>query len=743
VTEHTIVLPPDGSGGTSGANYRLTMMVPKRRYLSYLRERWWVVMVCLAVTVGTVLIYETVRTETFESLAQLHVTGEVQITSMGNFGEDQMNYFGTQVELLKSPRLQGQAFEKAGIPLPPPDKKNPYKIDVFQPMKTSILQLLATGPDANLTQRFLEALIEEYKAYKKDAHQTSSEEVLASITDTAAKKDKELKLEQDKFGDFLRTNNIAVIEEEAKIAGLRLAELDRQLDSARIERALLQKGISLPRIPGLETVSNQDLPTWLVSDLPVSSAPFDAYPWPSSPANGAGLAADPGLPAASRTASSTTNAPAPTRDNALRDARVELAVLRQARSEKSATLPDRHPFMVKLDDEIRRWETTVAILEAQYEAQKQKELEDVETRIQWIEAMLPPLETRVRNVNDRLSESQRMKNSIQREQGLYERLLGVLQSVDVNKNVQQERLSVLQTPTPARPSKRYLPIRIAVAVFAGLSMSLGLVFVWYLADDRFVSAQDIRDQFGEPVLGLVPHIRIPRRQPQAALFQAGDPRLAYVESFRQLRSALLLSTLGKERPHTLLLTGAVSGEGKTTIAVNLARLMARSGMRVVLLDADIQRGVIQRLLGLGDLPGVMDYLRGDAPIQSVLHPTNVPGLSLVPAGTHADEAEGIFLRPNVSELMKELKTDRDFVIIDSPPILASDAAALLVPHVDTVLLVVRPFFTRGRLIRQTLDMLYQRQAKQVAIVLNRARKDDLTVYYARNGIPLARRNGKT
>lgn len=92
------------------------------------------------------------------------------------------------------------------------------------------------------------------------------------------------------------------------------------------------------------------------------------------------------------------------------------------------------------------------------------------------------------------------------------------------------------------------------------------------------------------------------------------------------------------------------------------------------------------------------------------------------------------MRAQLDDLMSELRKDNDFVILDGAPILAADDAALLVPHSDVVILVVRPFYTRSRFVRQALDMLYQRQAKQVTIILNRARKDDLAGhYYPRNG----------
>jgi capsular exopolysaccharide synthesis family protein len=243
------------------------------------------------------------------------------------------------------------------------------------------------------------------------------------------------------------------------------------------------------------------------------------------------------------------------------------------------------------------------------------------------------------------------------------------------------------------------------------------------------------------VLGLVPQIRVPRSKPREALVEPSDSRHAYVESFRHLRSALLLSPLSESRPQTLLLTGVAPGEGKTTIAVNLARTLARSGLRVTLVDTDIHGGKMHRLLGQEDRPGLLDYLRGET--QTIIYPTDVEGLSVVPIGTDGGEADGLFLRPEFTALMLELKRDQDFVILDGAPIVAADDAALLVPHADAVVVVVRPFYSRSRSVRRALEMLYQRQAKHVAMILNRAQADDLAGrYYGRNGATGAAKSGR-
>jgi succinoglycan biosynthesis transport protein ExoP len=302
----------------------------------------------------------------------------------------------------------------------------------------------------------------------------------------------------------------------------------------------------------------------------------------------------------------------------------------------------------------------------------------------------------------------------------------------LGRNVQQERLAVLQPATSGQPVERNLLLRIALAIAGGLALSLAIVFGWYLLDDRFVSVQDIKDQFGDVVLGLVPQVRVPRSQPRKALVEPRDSRHAYAESYRYLRSAVLLSGWRTNRPQTFLVSATTSGEGRATVAANLAQVLAKSGLRVVLVDADLHGGRMHRLFDGEPKPGLSDYLQGEISAAAILRSTGIPGLLFIARGEGQAHPDGLFLGSRFAELMTELRSGQDFVILVSAPILAADDAALLVPHADGVILVARPFSTRARLLRQSLEMLHQRQAKQVAVVLNRARADDLAGFHAQN-----------
>ena len=650
-------------------------------------------MLSVVATVSAMLIYETIRTETYSSYAQLYSAGEAPSDSVsGFFNEESANYFGTQIELLKSPRIQGPAMEKAGILEGLATKKmdeeeinNLVKLDVTQPMKTSVLMLKATGRNPVQVQRFLDALIEELMAFKKERRVTTSDEALMLMSEQLAKSEKSLAAEQEKWVEFQRTNYTAVLEEDAKSAGLYLSELRLQLAKLNLDRQVLQ------RCADGTVVSNK--------------APE----------------------ALSRI---TTNAAIAAGDMALKQAKADLEVLQGELTEKSKIFSEHNPAIVRLSEEVGRYQRLVHVLQDQNTAQQQMDLADLNTRASAIEAAIPVWEHKVLEVNERLSQSLRLKYNVTREMTSAERIFSILQNADLKRNVQQERMSVVQAPTPGQLTKRHLIIRVIVSLLTGIAMSLGFLFCWYLADDRFVSVRDIKDQFGETVLALIPKIRVSKANPANILLEEGDARPSYAEAYRHLRSALLLSSDLENQTRSIVVAGTTHGEGASSVALNLSIALARSGRKVVLVDADLQEGGLHGLLQQPKTPGLSDWLSGAIDNCSIIRATSIPGLSFVSKGSHCEDSEGLFLRLELRALVGILREGRDFVIFNSAAILASGDAALLVPHVDQVILVTSPYHTRSRQFREALGMLYQRQAKQIGIIFNRAGSEDMESQYS-------------
>ncbi|HEY3313992.1 MAG TPA: CpsD/CapB family tyrosine-protein kinase [Bacillota bacterium] len=196
-----------------------------------------------------------------------------------------------------------------------------------------------------------------------------------------------------------------------------------------------------------------------------------------------------------------------------------------------------------------------------------------------------------------------------------------------------------------------------------------------------------------------------------------DPTAPASEAFRALRTNLQF--LGLSEPvATIAVTGAGAREGKSTTASNLAISIAQAGRTCVLVDADLRCPVIHQILHTQSRPGLSDVLGGLATVDQALHDTWVPGLKVMPAGELPPSPADLLLSPKMAELIAQLKTMVDMVVIDTPPIgLVSDAATLA-RVVDGYLLVLGAGRTSKDMARQAKRALETVNANILGVVLN-------------------------
>jgi succinoglycan biosynthesis transport protein ExoP len=242
------------------------------------------------------------------------------------------------------------------------------------------------------------------------------------------------------------------------------------------------------------------------------------------------------------------------------------------------------------------------------------------------------------------------------------------------------------------------------------------------------------------------------------LLELDDSRQTYAESFRHLRSALLFLTPSEEeRPRVLMVTSAMPDEGKSTIAVNLARTLAMGGARVLLIDADLRRGGLHESIGAPRLPGLTELLRQPATLPRVIQSqedlpvrtgrrrrdgeeeeqavqetrtTNLmPNLSFIPRGGDICNPGDLLLSPAFDQVIGRLRKQFDYVLIDTCPVFAADDATTMASRVDGTLLVVRRRYSRSRQVREALDVLYERQAKVLGLIFNRSDARARSYYY--------------
>ena len=215
-------------------------------------------------------------------------------------------------------------------------------------------------------------------------------------------------------------------------------------------------------------------------------------------------------------------------------------------------------------------------------------------------------------------------------------------------------------------------------------------------------------------------------------YTSADGKLFEVkEAYRTIRTNLMFS-VAKPGCKTVVFSSAVQGEGKTTTAANVAFSIARNNSRVLLIDMDLRRPRIHRLLKLSSVPGLTNFLGGFNPIEEVLHRNVFPNLDVICAGTIPPNPSELVASSHMATFIEAPKKGYDFIIIDSPPVgVVSDALPLL-PLSDGMVLVVRSRYTNRKDVKRVVDQVNFIQGKILGVVLNGVRDEKRNYAYRRH-----------
>ena len=321
-----------------------------------------------------------------------------------------------------------------------------------------------------------------------------------------------------------------------------------------------------------------------------------------------------------------------------------------------------------------------------------------------------------------------LEREAQSNRQLYETLLQREKELQVLANSRGNNVRLIDRA--AMPSVPFAPdIRrsLMLGTLAGLLMAVGLVFALDSFDDTIRSAEDVTRKLGLPCLGLVPDVRPRSDRPVVSPTASGD----FGESIRSLRTSVAFSsdTAGSA---VVLVTSAQPLEGKTTTACNLAMAMAYGGARVLLVDADLRRPSVHHGFGLENRVGLSDVLSGGAPVASAAYRLSAPdNLWVMPAGGPPHNPSELLGSKRMERLIEQMRTGPfDWVIIDTPPVLAVTDASILARQATGVAFVLGSGMTRGRLAERAIETLAIGGPRILGAVLNRVAASRETYSYS-------------
>jgi len=371
--------------------------------------------------------------------------------------------------------------------------------------------------------------------------------------------------------------------------------------------------------------------------------------------------------------------------------------LQQKKTELLATFTENHPMVVGINNQLREINGEINSLS-----------EHIKT--------LPMLEQDVL----------RMTRDIKVNTDLYTALLNSAQQlrlVTVGKvsNVRMVDPSML----PEKPVKPNRPMILGLAALIGLFLGVVIAFVRHSLKDGVDDPQQIEQVLGVPVYATIPHSKLQKRLHiqggkggrTLPLLAKTAPTDIAIESLRNFRTALQFS-MAHAKNNIVLMTGATPGLGKSFVSVNFAAVMAASGKRVLLIDADLRDGHLHQYFSLNRENGLSDAISGGMRVEQGIHREVIENMDFISTGSLPLHPSELLLRPAFGALLARVAPDYDLILIDTSPILAGADALIIGTHAGAIYVMARADITTQGEIKESMKRLSQAGLSTKGILLN-------------------------
>jgi succinoglycan biosynthesis transport protein ExoP len=307
-----------------------------------------------------------------------------------------------------------------------------------------------------------------------------------------------------------------------------------------------------------------------------------------------------------------------------------------------------------------------------------------------------------------------------------------LQEARIQEAVEDPSVRVVESAVlPDRPIAPRPLRNLGLGGFLGLLLGVGLAFVREYSDRTLHPDDDVESLVGAPVLARVPPVaeaaKRKARRPEG-LIAARDGRSLPAEAFRALRTNVRYTRAG-EGTSEILVTSPGARDGKSLTASNLAVTMAQQGTRTLLVDADLRKSVQHLTFGVDPEPGLSECLVDGIPVRRAVRATNVEGLDLLPAGAPPPNPAELLGSDRMERLLAEARDAYQAIVIDTPPTLVVTDAAVLAPHLEGVIVVVRAEQTVTQAAEAAVEQLRRVGAEVLGVVFNDAEAQGKYGYY--------------
>jgi polysaccharide biosynthesis transport protein len=710
---------------------------PLREYLRVLIKRKWIVGTCVIGIFAAVAIASLRETPVFDAGGRIAVNKADSNLVMFKDSMPVMDYYDpsdldTEVRVLQSDLLSLQVIRQlnldkraeyggAAAPKPPNLVADPLQSDsahvsalldgfkgnlhVSLVPNTRIIEIHYRSADpqlaANAVNTLVTTYIEQNFKTKFESTMQASDWLSKQLVDLQMK----VETSQEKLVRYQKQHEILGTDEKQNIITAKLDELNKQLTAAESDRMQKEASFRQTQSTDPEAVAAANVSDSLGAGNTPGSALLDRL-------------------------------------------REQQATLKIQIADLSTQFGPAYPKVAQLNNQLKE-------IDRQFQSEARKAVDRLRGEYlaaQQREDMLRNAFDKQKQEANRLNESaieySLLKRDVDSNRQLYEGLLEKLKEAGVTAGLRSNNIKILDAArVPTAPVEPNIPRNLAFALILGITSGVGLAFLLESMDNTVRTTEQAQIISALPSLGLIPlgsrsshngtgpKRLLPSSTEAIEMVTQSRPQSQMAESYRALRTSLLLSSLGAP-PRVIMVTSARPQEGKTTTSINSAIVLAQKGTRVLLVDGDLRRPSIHKTLGMGPRSGLSNVLTGSATLAQVIAPSpNLPNLFVLAAGTPPPNPAELLASANMKEVLDELREQYDHIVIDTPPTLSVTDAVVLSPRMDAIILVIRSGQTTKQALRRARDILLQVNAHVTGVLLNAVdlRSPDYYYYYEYQG----------
>lgn len=663
--------------------------VPQETLFQIVSHHRKMVVVMVVVCVAAAVTYLMLASRVYTSTARLHIVQDAP-RLMGDrpiLAQSQEVYLNSECQIISSTAILAEAirksqagqmrtFEEAGED---PIVYLQKEVNVVPGKKNDLISISFASPYPEEADRIVDAIVEAYLAYHAKRSQSRSAEMLRILQQQRQSLDAAFDAKQNEMAAFQKAHGTLYFEgEKGNLVLGRLAELSAALVTAR--RARIEAEAAYEAAAG--AVKDPDA-MWRIIEAQQSR----------------GVAA---------------------LDREYVDLQAQLHTLRAQHTLLLQRLLPNHGSVIAVEEAMRHVQASIAEKQERFAkayllAQDQQRM--AARKIE--EEIAKEYETQEQaglDLNAKAADLARLKSDLARMEKASDTLDGRIKELTVAESAGVLNIDVLE---PAHIQKSLTEPRagrtLGIGLVAGLALGVLAALVRDHRNQAFRSSSEIKAMLGTSALYLLPRMR--SRAGRRARAVQLEPASEVAEAYRILRT-VVCQKLKDSGGKTLLVTSPESGDGKSTVASNLAIALAQAGHRTLLLDADLRNPALQRGLHVAGEKGLADVLAGRALLGDAIYATEIEGLQIVPSGAVPSNPAEILHKQEFTNMLQTVKEHYDYIVLDSPPALTVADAYIVAPQCDASLLVLRAGKSNRNTSYEACQSLISVGARIVGVVVN-------------------------